>query len=110
MSALLIQQGEWVVVCDGPRHWCWRYRRRQIPNLKTVEVFEQKDLATHELGTERPGRPKFGRPRPQRGRADRLARPGRTGLLGQLVKHLDAALTAGKTKTLIIVAPPRALA
>ena len=27
----------------------------------------------------------------------------------QLVKHLDAALTAGKTKSLIVVAPPRAL-
>jgi protein required for attachment to host cells len=27
----------------------------------------------------------------------------------QLIKHLDAALTAGKTKSIIMVAPPRAL-
>jgi protein required for attachment to host cells len=112
MSNLLIQQGEWVVVCDGAKALVLENTGdAKFPNLKTLEVFEQKDLATHELGADAPGRA-FS-PAGHGGRStveqtdwhDQAER----AFLVQLVKHLDAALTAGKTKSLIVVAPPRAL-
>ena len=112
MSQLSIQRGEWVVVCDGAKALVLENAGdEKFPNLKTLEVFEQKDLATHELGAEKPGR------------AYSPARHGIRGTIEQtdwhdqaerdflvhLVKHLDAALAAGKVKSLIVVAPPRAL-
>jgi protein required for attachment to host cells len=112
MSNLLIQQGEWVVVCDGAKALVLENTGdAKFPNLKTLEVFEQKDLATHELGADAPGRA-FS-PAGHGGRStveqtdwhDQAER----AFLVQLVKHLDAAVTAGKTKSLIVVAPPRAL-
>ena len=46
MSELLIHRGEWVVVCDGAKALVLENTGdAKFPNLKTVEVFEQKDLA-----------------------------------------------------------------
>lgn len=57
MAALLIRHGEWVVVCDGAKALILEnVGDINSPNLKTVEVFEQKDLPTHALGTDVPGR------------------------------------------------------
>ena len=45
MSELLIQHGEWVVVCDGAKALVLENAGdAKFPNLKTLEVFEQKDL------------------------------------------------------------------
>jgi protein required for attachment to host cells len=111
MSELLIRHGEWVVVCDGAKALVLENTGDiKFPNLKTVEVFEQKDLPTRELGTQKPGR------------THNSVGPGRSAVeqtdwhtqaeeafLAKLVAHLDAAVAAGKTKSLIVVAPPRAL-
>ena len=111
MSHVSIGPGEWVVVCDGAKALVLeKAGDAKFPNLKTREVYEQKDLPTHLLGADRPGR------------SQSSAGPGRSAVtqtdwhdrseqafLDQLAKHLDAAVTAGKTKSLIIVAPPRAL-
>ena len=82
MSDLLIHHGEWVVVCDGAKALVLENTGdAKFPNLKMREVFEQKDLATHELGSDRPGRTHSSVGAwPQRRGADRLARSGRTGL------------------------------
>ena len=111
MSGLLIRNGEWVVVCDGAKALLLEnIGDAKFPNLKTVEVLEQKDLPTHELGTDRPGR------------SHSSVGPGRSAVtqtdwheqaeqsfLTHLVKHLDAAIAAGKIKSLVVVAPPHAL-
>jgi protein required for attachment to host cells len=111
MSDLMIHKGEWVVVCDGKKALVLNnVGDAKFPNLKTLEIFEQKDLSTHELGASPPGR------------AFSPAGHGRSSVtqtdwhdqsehvfLTQLAKHLDAAISAGKTKSLIVVAPPRAL-
>lgn len=111
MSGLLIKNGEWVVVCDGAKALVLENTGDiKFPNLKTVEVFEQKDMATHELGADKPGR------------AYSPANHGRSAVtqtdwhnqaeqafLTHLAHHLDAAISAGKTKSVIVVAPPRAL-
>ena len=57
MSGLSIQSGEWVVVCDGAKALVLEnVGDTKFPNLKTVEVFEQEDKPTREIGTDAPGR------------------------------------------------------
>ena len=100
-----------MVVCDGAKALVLENTGdAKFPNLKTVEVFEQKDLATHELGTDAPGRThsSVGHGRSSVEQTDWHDQAERAFLV-QLVKHLDAAIAAGKTKSLIMVAPPRAL-
>jgi len=111
MSDLLIRNGEWVVVCDGAKALILENAGDiKFPNLKTVEVFEQKDPPTRELGTEKPGRShsSVGTSRSAYEQTD-WHDQAETAFLVQLVQHLDAAVAAGKAKSLIIVAPPRAL-
>ena len=112
MSELLIQRGEWVVVCDGAKALLLENTGdAKFPNLKTVAVYEQKELATHELGAEKPGRAFSPAGHGGRGTIEQTDWHDQSEreFLVQLVKHLDAALAAGKTKSLIVVAPPRAL-
>jgi protein required for attachment to host cells len=105
MAELLIRHGEWVVVCDGAKALILENAGdTKFPNLKTIKVFEQEDLPTHALGTDAPGR-NIKSAVEQTDWHDQAERQ----FLTQLVRHLDAALGAGKTKSLILVAPPRAL-
>jgi protein required for attachment to host cells len=112
MSELLIHRDEWVVVCDGAKALVLHNTGdAKFPNLKTVAVYEQKDLATSELGADKPGRafsPAGHGSRSSVEQTDWHDQSERTFLL-ELVKHLDAALAAGKAKSIILVAPPRAL-
>ena len=111
MSELLIRNGEWVVVCDGAKALVLENAGDiKFPNLKTIEVFEQENLATRDLGTGAPGR-SFSSVGPGRSAVEQTDwhDQAERSFLVDLVKHLDVALTAGKTKTMIMVAPPRAL-
>jgi protein required for attachment to host cells len=111
MPDLLIRHGEWVVVCDGAKALLLENTGNlQAPKLKTIEVLEQKVPATHEIGADAPGRShsSVGHGRSSVEQTDWHDQAERTFLL-HLAKQLDAALTAGKTKSIIIVAPPRAL-
>ena len=111
MLELKIHHGEWVVVCDGAKALILEnLGDTKFPNLKTVEVFEHKSVATHDLGTDKPGRShsSLGHGRSSVEQTDWHDQE-ETAFLLQLVKHLDASLAAGKTKSLIIAAPPRAL-
>jgi protein required for attachment to host cells len=111
MSGLMIRNGEWVVVCDGAKALVLENAGDfKFPNLKTIEVFEQKDPPTRELGTDQPGRTmsSVGHGRSSYEQTD-WHNQAEQAFLNELARHLDAALSAGKTKTMIIVAPPRAL-
>jgi protein required for attachment to host cells len=111
MSEFMIHEGEWVVVCDGAKALILENAGdAKFPNLRKIEVFEHKPLATHELGSDAPGRShsSLGHGRSSVEQTDWHDQAERT-FLAQLVKHLDAAIGAGKTKSLIMVAPPRAL-
>lgn len=112
MSQLLIHRGEWVVVCDGAKALVLENTGdEKFPNLKTLEVFEQKDPTTHDLGAEQPGRAYSPAGHGSRGTIEQTDwhDQAERDFLVHLVKHLDAALVAGKVKSLIVVAPPRAL-
>jgi protein required for attachment to host cells len=111
MSELLIRHGEWVVVCDGAKALVLENAGdAKFPNLRTIKVLEQKDLPTHALGSDAPGRTNssVGNIRSAMEQTDWHDQAERTFLV-QLAQQLDSAVTAGKTKSLILVAPPRAL-
>lgn len=111
MSVLSIHEGEWVVVCDGAKALILENAGdAKFPNLKTRDVYERKVLATHELGSDAPGR------------SHSSVGPGRSAVaqtdwhdraeqefLSELVKRLAAAVERHEVKSLIMVAPPRAL-
>jgi len=111
MSGLSIREGEWVVVCDGAKALVLQNAGdAKFPNLKTLEVFEQKHPSTHEQGADRPGRINgaAGTIRSAVGQTD-WHDQSEQQFLSRLAHHLDAAIGAGKTKSLIVIAPPRAL-
>jgi protein required for attachment to host cells len=111
MSKLRIGQGEWVVVCDGAKALVLEnVGDGKFPNLKTKEVYEQDDPPTHEQGTDAPGRSINS----VDGRRSAMEQTDwhtqeEERFLRRLVVHLDAAVNAGTIKSLIVVAPPRAL-
>jgi protein required for attachment to host cells len=111
-NKLRIDQGDWVVVCDGAKALVLENVGDNVfPNLKTLKVFEQENPATHEQGTDRPGRMSAvaqGTGRSSVGQTDWHDR-GEEAFLTRLAKHLDAEVSAGKAKSLIVIAPPRAL-
>ena len=82
------------------------------PNLRTEKVFDEENPATHEQGSDRPGR------------VSEVALPGRRGALEPTDWHdieehrfarkvaaaMEQMVRAGKAKALVVVAPPRTLA
>lgn len=107
----LIHHGEWVVVCDGAKALVLEnIGDAKFPNLKTREVYEQKDLPTRELGSDKPGRThsSVGHGGSAVKQTD-WHEQSEHAFLTHLVERLDADVTAGKVKSIIMVAPPRAL-
>lgn len=108
---LKITQGEWVVVCDGKKALVLEnVGDEKFINLKTREVHEHADAKTHELGTAPPGRSfsSVGAGRSAVEQTDWHAQEEQR-FLHKLAERLDAAVKAGETKSLVVVAPPRAL-
>jgi len=111
MSGLLIKHGEWSVVCDGAKALILENTGDgKFPNLKTVQVLEQKDLPTHLLGADKPGRThsSAGHGSSAVTQTD-WHNQSEQVFLTHLAQRLDADIAAGKAKSLIVVAPPRAL-
>jgi len=111
MQKIKIGQGDWVVVCDGNKALIlenigdWKF-----PNLQTREVFEQANPPTHEQGSDAPGR-SFQSVGSMRSAMDQTDwhKKAEADFLHDLAGRLDAAIGAGDTSSLIMVAPPRAL-
>src|SRR5882724_5104373 len=111
MTEMRIRAGDWVVVCDGAKALILENAGdAKFPNLKTRETYAQPDPKTHEQGTDAPGRSisSVGSARSAVEQTDwhDLAEQR---FLHDLAQRLDAAVTAGETKSLIMIAPPRAL-
>ena len=112
MAELKIDNGAWVVVCDGARALVLENTgTRMAPSLTTREVYAQPNPKTRELGTDQPGRSIS-----SVGAGNRSAMEqtdwhdrGEQKFLAQIAARLDKALQHGETKALIVVAPPRAL-
>jgi protein required for attachment to host cells len=106
-----ISHGEWVVVCDGKKALVFENAGdAKFPNLKTLEVFQQEDPKTSEQGTDAPGRAinSIDSRRSAMEQTD-WHEQAEERFLKRLAGHLDSVLNAGRAKSLIVVAPPRAL-
>jgi protein required for attachment to host cells len=111
MNRNKIEQGDWVVVCDGRKALVLENRGdAKYPNLRTKEVHEHEDRPTHELGTATPGRlhASVGTARSSVEQVD-WQREAERLFLEKLVHRLDEAVTAGEVEKLVIIAAPRAL-
>jgi len=111
MSMLKADAGEWVVVCDGRKALILEnVGDRRFPSLKTKEVLEHRDASTRDQGADAPGRvySSAGQPRSSVEQTDWHDEAERA-FLRRLADRLNAAVTAGETGGLYIVAAPRAL-
>jgi protein required for attachment to host cells len=105
MPELKIDQGEWVVVCDGRKALVLEnVGDDKFLNLKT------KDAKTSELGTDAPGR-SINSVDARRSSMEQTNwhDQAEQAFLEKLVGRLNAAVEAGEAKKLVLVAPPRAL-
>ena len=111
MADVMIDKGAWVVVCDGAKALVLEnVGNRLAPSLVTREVYEQPDPKTHELGTDKPGRSfsSVGSGRSAMEQTDWHEQEEQR-FLAKLAARLDKAVLAGETRSLIVVAPPRAI-
>ena len=111
MSKLKINQGDWIVVCDGAKALVLEnVGDAKFPNLKTTEVYERPALKTSEQGTDAPGRSinSVGAVRSAVEQTDWHDEAERA-FLADLADRLNTAINAGEAKSLIMIAPPRAL-
>jgi protein required for attachment to host cells len=111
MSKVKIRHGDWVVVCDGKKALLLENAGdEKFLNLKTKEVYEHPDPKTHEQGTDAPGRAINS----VDGRRSAMEQTDWHDLeeqrfLQTLARHLEAGINGGHAKSLIVIAPPRAL-
>jgi protein required for attachment to host cells len=111
MADVMIDKGAWVVVCDGAKALVLEnVGNRLAPSLITREVYEQADLKTRELGTDKPGRSfnSVGSGRSAMEQTDWHDQEEQR-FLAKLAARLEKAVLAGEIRSLIVVAPPRAI-
>jgi protein required for attachment to host cells len=111
MSRINIKSGDWVVVCDGRKALILEnIGDAQYPNLHIREAREHTEPRTSEQGTDRPGKthPSVGTARSAMEQTDWHDQSERA-FLTALASRLHVALTKGETKSLIMIASPRAL-
>jgi protein required for attachment to host cells len=107
----LVRRGDWVVVCDGKKALVLEnVGDTKVLNLKTREVHEQPDAKTSEQGTDKPGRSvnSIDSRRSAMEQTDWHDQEEER-FLQRLASRLDAEIDAGNVKSVIVVAPPRAL-
>lgn len=103
--------GDWVVVCDGGKTLILENIGDALfPNLHVREVKEHAVPMTHDQGTDAPGRAfaSVGHARSAIEQTDWHLQAEQNALRA-LAAELDQAVASGKTRHLVIVAPPRAL-
>jgi protein required for attachment to host cells len=120
MNKLKIKNGDWVIICDGRKALLTvNAGDEQYLNLKVLEEHEAPAAATHELGSDRPGRVQqsvgggggvvgHGGSRSSVTQTDWHEQAERD-FLRTVAERINRAAGAGETKGMIVVAPPRAL-
>jgi len=111
MFNVLVRRGDWVVVCDGKKALVLEnVGDTKVIKLKTREVHEQPDPKTSEQGTDKPGR-SINSIDSRRSAVEQTDWHDQEEerFLQRLASRLDAEVNAGNAKSVIMVAPPRAL-
>jgi len=111
MDGLKIDERAWVVVCDGAKALVLENAgSRMTPQLATREVYQHEDRKTREIGTDKPGRAfnSVGNGRSAMEQTD-FHQQEEYRFLAQLAERLHNAVIGGQVRSLIVVAPPRAI-
>ncbi|MET3994004.1 protein required for attachment to host cells [Bradyrhizobium sp. S3.9.2] len=111
MDKMRLDKGDWLIVCDGRKALILENLGDEMfPNLQTREVHEQPNPSTGAQGTDAPGRlnAAVGGARSSVEQTDWHDEAERA-FLRSLAGRLDAAVSAGETSALTMVASPRAL-
>jgi protein required for attachment to host cells len=111
MGRLKIRNGDWVVVCDGRKVLMTvNDGDEEYLNLKVFEEQEAPAPATHEMGTDRPGRvhQSVGSSRSAVGQTDWHDQAERD-FLKTVAERINRAAGDGEIKGMVLAAPPRAL-
>ncbi|UQD69560.1 host attachment protein [Bradyrhizobium japonicum] len=111
MDKMRIDKGDWLIVCDGRKALVLENLGDEMfPNLHIREVHEQPNPSTGSQGTDAPGRlnAAVGGARSSVEQTDWHDEAERA-FLRSLAGRLDAAVSAGETSALTMVASPRAL-
>lgn len=111
MDKMRLDKGDWLVVCDGRKALILENLGDEMfPNLHTREVHEQPNPSTSAQGSDAPGRlhAAAGGARSSVEQTDWHDEAERA-FLRSLAGRLDAAVSAGETTALTMVASPRAL-
>jgi len=110
MNNLKIRAGEWVVVCDGAKALVLENAGDDVfPNLKTREVHTHANAPTREHGTVAAPRARQTDAGGGKTATAAGADDGERSFLVDVAGRLDAALGAGEVKSMVVVAPPKAL-
>jgi len=111
MAQLNIDQGDWIVVCDGKKAlWLGDIGDAVFPNLKTQEIAEHPVPLTREQGSDASGRG-VGSVDAARSAIEQTDwhEASERSFLEEVAQRLDAAVLAGEAEAMVVVAPPRAL-
>lgn len=111
MSTIKIKAGDWVAVCDGRKALILENQGdAMFPNLRTLETHEHDDAKTSDQGTDRPGRvhESTGTARSAVEQTDWHGQ-AEEDFLRTIAERLNDAVMKGETKSLILIAAPRAL-
>jgi protein required for attachment to host cells len=111
MNRLIIPWQSWVVVCDGVKALFLRNEgdTDQL-NLVPLEIDFEPQPAAHDMGSDRPGRVHeshgVGRSAVE---TPNLHDAAEAAFLAQVAAHINKAVEQHKVKTMLLVAPPKAL-
>ncbi|MCX5512400.1 hypothetical protein C3941_10050 [Kaistia algarum] len=111
MEQVKVPRHAYVLVCDGGKALLFRNDGdAELINLTAIEHFAEFEPATHDLGTDRPGRvyQSHGTARSAVEQPD-YHEAGEASFLGDVAKELGRLVEAEKTQAIIVIAPPKAL-
>lgn len=112
MNGLKIPHNAFILVGDGRKALFLRNEGdEKFPNLKTENVFEDENPATHEQGSDRPGR--VGKPASgQRSAVETVDWHDleEHRFIHRVVSAMEHVVRTGKVRALVLVAPPKTLA
>jgi len=112
MPHIVLKQGLWVLVCDGRKALLLENMGDHVyPKLVTRQVLQHRDLPTHELGSDVPGRTFSAR----NGRHAAIEPTdvhdvSEKTFLSGIAHRINREIESGHVKKLIVAAPARALA
>ncbi|HWJ73767.1 MAG TPA: host attachment protein [Kaistia sp.] len=111
MARINIPHRGWVLVCDGAKALILQNEGTlELVNLKLVDVLEHDGAAAHELGSDRPGRvhESLGQSRSAVEMTD-LHERAEAEFLKRVADELTGILQERQARSLVLVAPPKAL-